>query len=67
MKSSMIISKTPSKVITANPYLNLLKHHLTSTWFHLFYFTYRNNFFSQTYNLISSRVSELQLTYMDTV
>ena len=67
MKLSITISKTPLKVNLFNPYFNLLKHHITSTWFHLFYFTYRNKFFQPTYNLISSRVSELQLTYMDTV
>ena len=67
MKSGITISKTPLKANIFNPYFNLLKHHITSTWFHLFYFTYRNKFFYPTYNLISSRVSELQLTYMDTV
>ena len=67
MKLSITISKTPLKVNLFNPYFNLLKHHITSTRFHLFYFTYRNKFFQPTYNLISSRVSELQLTYMDTV
>ena len=67
MKSNIAISKTPSKINILNPYFNLLKHHLTSTWLHLFYFTYRNKFFHPTYNLISSRVSDLQLTYMDTV
>ena len=67
MKSGITISKTPFKVNVLNPYFNLLKHHITSIWFHLFYFTYRNKFFYPTYNLISSRVSELQLTYMDTV
>ena len=43
-------------------------NHLNSNLnFHPLFFTYRNAFFSPTYNLLSSRISDLQLTYMDTI
>jgi len=41
--------------------------HIVHSWFHLHFFTYRSNFFNRTYNLISSHVSDLQLTYMDSM
>ena len=54
-----------SKIMIQNNYLKLPSHIIPLTWFHLHFFNYRNNFFNSTYNLISNRISELQLTYMD--
>ena len=54
-----------SKVIIQKTYPKLPSHIIPLTWFHLHFFNYRSNFFNSTYNLISNRISELQLTYMD--
>jgi len=65
MLTSLKSVNSTIKLPTKNSHFSLPLSHIVYTWFHLHFFTYRTNFFNKTYNLISSHISELQLTYMD--
>ncbi len=57
---------TTLKLLTQISNTRNINHQLLTYWhFHSYFFTYRQNFLNPTYKILGSRVSDLQLTYMD--